>query len=252
MLEIIMFFNTIFEATLHLRRSFGRFLAQPLMTACLLTILYAGYHCIHESSVGQGLRVAFFESNAARQSRLREREDAILQAELRDLAKSNKVIDQLLGGLLEHAPTVARVRLDVIHNGVTGVTGIGLLRYDTTNSVAGAGHAPGPLVQNRPLTEWGDFLPDMLSGQCRVYIADELQSPAIRSRLEMLNVGTMLGCPVPDVRGRLLGAIFLLWDTGTRMPEGLDLTALKAEGREAGTRLGTVLDLRTQHPGLDE
>ena len=251
MLEIIIFFNTISDTLRHIRGPVGRALAQPVLTAALLTGLYAGYHCIHESSVVQGIWVAFFESNAARATRLREREDAVLQTELRDLAKSNRVIDQLLGSLLEQAPNVARVRLDVIHNGVTGVTGLGLLRYDTTNSVAGAGHESGPLVQNRPLTEWSDFLPDMLAGRCRVYLAEQLQSIPVRASLETLNVGTILGCPVADVQGRLLGAVFLLWDAGVRIPDGIDLTQLKTRGREVGSQIGTALDLRTQHAPRD-
>jgi hypothetical protein len=250
-LDIIIFFNAIWDTLRILRRSFTPALTQPLLTAAVLTALYGGYNCVHESSIAQGLWVAFFESNAARATRLREREDAVLQAELRDLAQSNKVIDQLLGSLIEQTPNVARVRLDVIHNGVTGVTGLGLLRYDTTNSVAGAGHDRGPLVQNRPLTEWGDFLPDMLGGRCRVYNADDLRSDAIRSRMETLNVGTILGCPVADVQGRLLGAVFMLWDAGMRIPDGVDLTALKTRGREIGSQVGAVLDLRAAHTPRD-
>jgi hypothetical protein len=246
-----MFFNAILDTSRVLWRPFTRALTQPLLTAAMLTALYGGYNCIHESSIVQGLWVAFFESNAARASRLREREDAVLQTELRDLAKSNKVIDQLLGSLIDQGPNVARVRLDVIHNGVTGVTGLGLLRYDTTNSVPGAGHDRGPLVQNRPLTEWGDFLPDMLAGRCRVYIADELQSDVIRNRMETLNVGTILGCPVADVQGRLLGAVFMLWDSGMRIPDGVDLTLLKTRGREIGSQIGAVLDLRAGHTPRD-
>jgi hypothetical protein len=214
------------------------------LTAALLTILYAGYHVIHESSVARGLWVAFFETNAGRAIRLREREDAILQAEMRQLAEANRVIDRLLESLLDKTRNVARVRLDVVHNGVTGVTGLGLLRYDTTNAIAGAGHAPGPLVQNRPLTEWGGFLRDMLEGHCQLYVPDELRSSALRGRLETLNVGTILVCPVIDVQERLLGGVFMLWDTGTRTPEGPDLEALMTKAQLVGRQVASVLDLR--------
>ena len=132
----------------------------------------------------------------------------------------------------------------MIHNGVTGVTGVGLLRYDVTNSVAGPGHAPGPLVQNRPLAEWGDFLPALLEGECQVHDASSLRGLAIRSRMENLNVGTLLVCPVSDLQGRLLGGVFLLWDTGTRVPEAADMETLANFVRQIGRQIATVLDLR--------
>ena len=240
MLDCIVFFNTMLRVFRGMR---GR-LTQPALTAVLLTSLYAGYHVIHESSLGEGLWVAFLETNASRATRLREREDATLQAELRHMAESNKVIDQLLTSLLERAPTAARVRLDVIHNGVTGLTGMGLLRYDVTNSVAGAGHVAGTLTQNQPLTEWADFLPDLLAGRCHLYTPDVLGSLAIRARMEALNAGRVLICPVADAQGRLLGAIFLLWDTGTQMPETAGFEKIIEQAQRIGPQIATVLDLR--------
>ncbi len=248
MLDFIMFFNAVFETFSRLRRPFARSLIQPLLTASMLTALYAGYHVVHESSLTDGLKVAFFESNADRASRLREREDAILQAELHHMAESNQVIDRVLQSLTGREPTIARARLDVIHNGVTGVTGMGLLRYDVTNSVAGMGHAPGSLVQNLPLTEWSEFLPDMLAGTCKVVTVGDLRGAAFRARLEMLNAGTLLVCPVADMQGRLLGAIFISWDAGTRVPDGNDMDQLIGAGKQAGIQIATVLDLRTS-PG---
>ena len=245
MLDFIIFFNTIVETFKHVRRPLVQALAQPVLTALLLIGLYGAYHIVRESSIGEGLWVAFIETDASRIQRLRGREDAILQAEMQHLADSNKIIDRLLESLLEHAPNAARTRLDVVHNGLTGVTGVGLLRYDATNSVAGAGHAAGSLVQNRPLTEWGDFLHDLLSGECRTEAAGELRSDAIRTRFETLNVGTIAVCPVADFQGRLLGAIFIFGDVGTRMPNDQDMDALFVLGKLVGRQIATVLDLRT-------
>ncbi len=244
MLDIMIFFNTAMETLSHIHRSLGRLLVQPILTAVLLTGLYAGYHCVHEWSIVEGLWIAFFETNAGRAVRLREREDAILQAELRHLAEANRVIDQLLEQVLDRAPNSARARLDVIHNGVTGLTGVGLLRYDIANSVAGPGHAAGPLVQNRPLAEWGEFLPALLEGACQVADPGRLRAAGIRSRMESLNVGTVLVCPVADLQGRLLGAVFLLWDAGIRVPEGADMEFLSDFVRRIGSQIATVLNLR--------
>ena len=244
MLDFIMLFNAMLDTFSRLRLRRAGFFLQPVMTATLLIGLYGGYHVVHESSLLDGIRVAFLESNAARATRLREREDATVQAELRHLAESNKVIDRLLESLIDQTPTVARARLDIIHNGMTGVTGMGLLRYDVTNSVAGPGHTSGPLVQNRSLSEWADFLPELLAGRCRLYALEELRNLQFRTRLESINVGTFLICPVADQQARLLGAILLFWDGGTRVPDGAELEHLMAVSRQAGLQIATVLDLR--------
>jgi len=76
---------------------------------------------------------------------------------LKQASQTDRLIDALLLTLLQKAPTAARVRLDVIHNGVTGVTGTALLRYDMTNSVAARGHSVGDLVTNQPLSDWTNF-----------------------------------------------------------------------------------------------
>ena len=73
MLEIMMFFNTAMETLSHLRRPLSRLMLQPVLTAVLLTGLYGGYHCVREWSIVEGLWVAFFETNAGRAVRLRER-----------------------------------------------------------------------------------------------------------------------------------------------------------------------------------
>ncbi|OIQ74482.1 hypothetical protein GALL_438680 [mine drainage metagenome] len=87
-----------------------------------------------------------------------------MQTELHQFAAANKLIDQLLETMLVRAGGASRVRLNVIHNGVTGLTGTGLLRYDVTNSVAAPGRLAGAAVTNQPLSDWSDFLPALLAG----------------------------------------------------------------------------------------
>lgn len=250
MLDLVMLFNALTQALSRIRPPLARHLGQPMLTAALLTSLYAGYHVVHEASLMEGLRVAFLENNESRAVRLREREDATVQAELRHVADANRVIDGLLTTLIDHAPAAARARLDIIHNGVTGVTGIGLLRYDITNSIAGPGHTPTPLALNRPLAEWSHLLPGLLAGQCGTYAAGDLLGTAFRQRLEPMNTGTFLVCPAADMQGRLLGAVFVFWDAGAPVPEDQALRQLMALGKEAGTQIATVLDLRAPHGGV--
>jgi hypothetical protein len=47
-----------------------------------------------------------------------------MQAQLQQYATSSQLIYQMLGTVIAQAAGVARVRLAVIHNGVSGVTGI--------------------------------------------------------------------------------------------------------------------------------
>ena len=149
-------------------------LLQPLATVLLLLALYAGWHVQDEGNVARGLRVAFLDTRSGRAARDRELEAAILRAELYQAAESDRLINQLLTALRQRTPHAARVRLGVIHNGVSGITGIGLLRYDVTNAVAAAGHSAGETMQNQPLSEWSELLPKLLSGHCEMAEVREL------------------------------------------------------------------------------
>ena len=238
-----MLFNSIFELLARLPRLSLRYLLQPFLTAVFLTCVYGGYHIFHESSFMQGLKVAFYETEVNQITRLRERQDALLQGELHHMATSNLIIDKFLQSIVDRDPTIARARLDVIHNGVMGMTGTGLLRYDVTNSVPSAGHAAGRLAQNQALTEWSDFLPDLLQGNCALFPKDEHRGEAIRSRPDSMNAGTFLVCPVADVQGRLLGAVFVMWDAGTPAAEKDDMYQLIGLSKKVGSQIGAILDL---------
>ena len=77
-----------------------------------------------------------------------------MQGELRQDATSGRLIDELLGIALLHSTGAARIRLGVVHNGITGLTGTSTLRYDVTNAVAGVGRAAGGTIVNEPLSTW--------------------------------------------------------------------------------------------------
>jgi hypothetical protein len=250
MLDLVLLFNALTQAFARIRPPLAQSLGQPVLTAALLTGLYAGYHVMRESSLPAGLRAAFLENNETHAIRLREQHGATLQAELRRIADTNRVIDELLRSLLDHAPMAARAQLNIIHNGATGANGMGLPRYDIANAVARPGHAAGPMTQNRPLTEWGDFLPDLLAGQCRTHATSELHDAAFRERLETANAGTSLVCPVTDLRNQLLGAVFLFWDAGIRPPDRPDLEHLIEIEKQLGIQIGAVLDPRAPS-GID-
>lgn len=249
MLDVVRLLRALVQLFASLGPSLRVLLIEPLLTVGMLVALYAGWHVRDEGSLSAGLRVAFVDTHAYRAEHLRELETAIMQLQLQQAAQSDKLINQLLQSLLDRTRNAARVRLDVVHNGVTGVTGTALLRYDVTNAVAAPGHSIGPLVVNQPLSDWDNILSDLLAGKCRLSaVADSGASLALRMRLEALGAGTFLGCPVIDVQARMLGALFISWDVNDDPPTGAALLALIDTTKSIANQIASALDLRTPLP----
>jgi hypothetical protein len=219
-----------------------------MLTAICLTGTYAAVHVGQEGNIARGLSAAFLDDDAVRVARHKSQDQANLQAELRQFAAANKLIDQLLQSMLERASGASRVQLNVIHNGVTGLTGTGLLRYDVTNSVASAGRLAGPGVTNQPLSDWSDFLPALLAGQCSLQRVGDLRAVALRARWETFGASGTMVCPAADVQGKIVGAIFIFWDGASPMPSGADAHALMAAGQHLGAQIAAVLDLQGPPP----
>jgi hypothetical protein len=227
-----------------LRQPLGTMLAQPLFTVGMLLFLYAGWHVRDEGGIGAGLRVAFVDTRAYRLDHEHEREAAILQAELHYAADTDRLIGESLTALLTYAPLAARVRLGVVHNGITGVTGVALLRYDVTNAVAAPGHLVGALLLNQPLSEWNNFLPVLLAGRCYLGLVANQPNPALRARFEGFGAGTFMACPVIDKQNRMLGALFVTWDVRDLPPTGDALLAVMKYAIGVGAQVAAALDLR--------
>lgn len=250
MLDILTLLTTLLDFLRGLHRPARALLLQPLITVVLLLSLYAGWHVQDEGDLVRGLRVAFLDTRAGRAERDRDVELAIQRAELYQAAQSNKLVDQLMTTLLQHAAFAARVRLGVIHNGVTGVTGIGLLRFDVTNAVSAPGHTPGAVMQNQPLSEWSAILPDLLAGRCDLSDVNQMVNLASRARLQAMGAAVVLACPVTDVHGAMLGALFTVWDVGDAPPAGQELILAKQYARRIGGQIAAALDLLVPTPRL--
>ncbi|HXT81137.1 MAG TPA: hypothetical protein VN702_16350 [Acetobacteraceae bacterium] len=244
MYEVIALFRLLVEVCASAGPTVRRTLAQPVLTVCLMTVVYGGMHVLREESLSGGLRVAFLDSEASRDARKRELENAMMQAELRQFTKSNRLIEKSLETLLERAAGAARVRLDVFHNGVIGITGNGLLRYDVTNTAAAPGHSSGPLVHNQPLSDWGSVLPALLAGRWQMVRTEEFKSASVRARFEAMGASISLLCPVADVQGKLAGALIVSWDAGNAPPSGVELQSLATSVQHIGGQIAAVLDLR--------
>jgi hypothetical protein len=208
----------------------------------MLLFLYAGWHVRDEGGIAAGLRVAFIDTRAYRVEHQLELEAAELQSQLRHSAQIDKRIDQLLTELLARAPNAARVRLGVVHNGVTGVTGVALLRFDITNAVASPGHSVGAPLINQPLSDWNEFLPVLLAAKCHLSSAEIEPNLALRARLEALGAGHFLACPVIDSRGRMLAASFITWDVTELPPTGEPLQSLMDFANSIGRQIAATVD----------
>ena len=216
------------------------------MTVALLIIVYAGYHIVRERSIDAGLHTAPFATNEDIAARNRLLKAAMLQAELRQEAASEALTNQLVQVALTTARGAARIWLGVIHNGVTGLTGISLLKFDITNAISAPGRSPGELVQDEPLSSWSDFLPQMLSGKCAMMDITKLVNSPNRDRLLRLGVAALLACPVVDIRNQVLGALFVQWDTSDTPPAPAAMTDLQDRVIAIGTQIASALDLRPQ------
>ena len=248
MIELLTSFRLLLELFADLGRTSGRRLVQPMLTVACLAAAYTAIHVMQEGNLTAGIRAAFLDNETARSERRRLEEQTTLQTELHQFAAANKLIDQLLETMLVRAGGASRVRLNVIHNGVTGLTGTGLLRYDVTNTVAAPGRLAGAAVTNQPLSDWSDFLPALLAGQCLIHRVADLHAISLRARFEALGATGVLVCPAADVQGKIVGAIFILWDGADAVPEGEALGRLMAAGQHLGGQIAAVLDLQGPPP----
>jgi len=248
MLEVLRVVRAFLELLLNLGQPLRSLLMPPLVTVAILVFLYAGWHVRDEGSLGAGLRVAFVDTRAFRAEHLRELESAMLQSELSRTPATTKLIDQLLTLLMERARNVARVRLGVVHNGVLGVTGVALLRFDITSGVASPGHTVGPLITNEPLSDWNGFLPTLLAGKCHLSATDAEGNSIRRARLESLGVGSNMVCPVIDIQGRMLGAVLATWDVSDDLPVGSELHVLEAFAKDICVQIAAALDVGQSLP----
>ncbi len=244
MTDILALIRDLLELFLDLGRCSSRRLAQPMLTVGCLAGAYTALQVAREGTLTEGVRAAFLDTETSRSERRRLEEQTTMQAELRQFAAANKLIDQLLETVLSRSSGASRVRLSVIHNGITGLTGTGLLRYDVTNSVAALGRDGGGSLVNQPLSDWSDFLPRLIAGQCVMARVAELRSVSLRARFEAFGASAVLVCPAADVEGKVLGAVFVFWDGADPVPDGEDLRRLMALNQHLSAQIAAVLDLR--------
>jgi hypothetical protein len=243
--EALRLINMLLSLLGTLRQPLFTVLIQPMMTVGLIMCVYAGWHIRDEGSVAAGLRVAFIDTRADRETERQTLIAGILQAELRQYARAGQLIDQVMTVLIQHSAGAARIRLGVIHNGISGLTGTSLLRYDVTNAIALPGRAAGAAVVNEPLSVWTDFLPALLAGKCQLIGLEQVRNFDLRGRLQGLGANSLMACPVTDIEGKLLGALFSNWDAADQPPAGEQLQAVMDLNQHIGGQIASMLNLRS-------
>jgi hypothetical protein len=247
MLDFLAIFAALLRIFIDFGRTTARTLVQPMLMAAVMIGIYAAINIMQEGSIALGLKAAFLESQTDRLVHNRIDEKALLQKELRQFAAATKLIDQLLQTMLQQGGG-SRARLAVIHNGVTGLTGTGLLRFDVTNSVSAKGREAGYAVINAPLADWSDFLPTLIAGHCSMFRVADLKSLPVRARLEQTGTSALMACPTADVQGKILGAAFVQWDENDPEPSGAELAALSTAEAHLSAQIAAVLDLQGPPP----
>jgi hypothetical protein len=208
------------------------------------TGLYASWSILRaDGNVIQGLSQAFLFSESSRREADRAEKSSAMQYELRSVIATDALIERSMSNFLEKSGG-ARSRLAVIHNGISGITGIGLLKFDVINVVAAPGRSTGSMVINQPLAQWNGFFSRLLHGDCALVGLADITSDDMRGRMSTTASKFFLGCPVVDVIGQTLGGVFILWDQGDVIPTGTQMDELMEEGKLAGRQIGAALELR--------
>lgn len=219
--------------------------SQLVMSFIAVLIFWAGLNIVRERDLVRGLEVAFVDSHHQTMVREADTHSAVLQDELRRVSESNELIHKIMDAMMKSAPGADRARFAVFHNGISGLTGIGLLRYDIIVSVAGSGRNEGDLEQNRPLEEWSSFLPELLSGKCAWVDTDTIRNISARARMEEMGVKTFNACPVVDSFNRMLGAVSVYWSRGDGAPPDQSVREeLSAQNLQAASRIAGAMELR--------
>lgn len=226
-------------------------LATSATTVIMALILYTGFHIVRENSFTKGIASAFLLSDAQRTGQAEQAHLTNLQYELRRAAASDKFVKQLMTATLAKVPGAARERLAVIHNGVVGLSGVGLLRWDITYAVAIPGRSPGEAVSNAPLSQWSEFLPTLLAGKCFVRHPETIQDAASRARWAAMAAVAGLECPIEDLDGRLLGATQISWENAKDLPAPADMPEIERTVIGYNAQIAAALDLNVPITDID-
>jgi hypothetical protein len=238
-------FKTSVSAFVRLKNNIKRDFFSSFLTVFLGLFAYAGFHVIATESVNEGLKRAFLMTNADRLEAARQASAEIMQRELQLAAVANETILVILRDTLTKAPSAARLRVAVFHNGIFTVTGAGILRFTVTHASAKPGRSSGPTTLGVPLSQMGDYLPALVRDECTWVRQADVSDLSAQARLREMNIALFLACPVVNAHKQILGGVFMSWDYGDAVPATPeDRKAAEAVLRASAPPIAVALDLR--------
>jgi hypothetical protein len=158
--------------------------------------------------------------------------------------QTNSLINQQLSHVVDALPTVARVRVGLIHGPATiNKNNFRNYQFDVVNLKSAPGKDPGPTLADQSMGQWQDFITPMLAGQCvEMQTADVTDRQTIE-RLNALRANTFYGCPIRNHRGDLVGGIFAIWDAPNITIKADDVYVIL---REAAVNIYNAVETRLQ------
>lgn len=130
------------------------------------------------------------------------------------IEESDYLINQQLIKLIAEIPDAASARVSLIQTSAAymGKEQIPLLRFDMTHAAVPGSVLMPVMLSNVPLSQWNDYLANMIAGKCSSVVVDDMVEPSAKIRLKNQNLHTFVACPLQDRRGELLGGVFMSWE----------------------------------------
>jgi hypothetical protein len=166
------------------------------------------------------------------------------QQGLIQLEQRSVLMKSALMGVMQANPSIAQVRIAMIHSGITPNGDI-LWQWDRIGIATAPGFTSSVgLSVNKPLVEWDDFLGVLLNGRCAFLKVAALKDAALSSRLSKETIVALTVCPILNQRGQLIGAIFGNWSSLDAVPNNQEpvQTSLQAAANLIATkfRIGLI------------
>ena len=139
------------------------------------------------------------------------------QLELVHVDQRLRMLKSKLVLLLADNPSFARVRVALIHSAIEP-DGSVALHWSVAAALAAPGKEPGEFVQDKPLSQWNDYLGLLLNGHCSYVVTRDLLNEQVQARMSQMNISSFLACPIINAKHRLLGAVFVSWDSLEDVP----------------------------------
>lgn len=210
----------------------------PSQAALLLTLFLGWQVYTHNGEIYPGVHIELVTSADSELLEMKETSALVTKAQLLVVAESDKIINDTISLLLDQTQG-DRVTVEMVHNGTFTMAAQHLMHFSVTHEVNKSNVVPGKPLQNEPLSEWSDFLPDLLNNKCTIKSIKDIKDPVVKLRMQDYNIGSFAACPIFDSRGVFLGGVFVSYNMLS-----IDSKPTLQYMQLAAARIGAALSLR--------